>query len=192
MPKPRRRHGCHPLNSWGCFVLLEQSQLQPRAHWAVTTCPAEAAKLETISFPLRSKSCCHNSLQTPLPPPPWCQTFNSPPSSLSPLQNHLCSLEEPPLTIKFSFISPYLRLLVSTLELAPVLARLTALHGAQPPAQPSPPTRRPSAPPPIWEFGRQILTYSILLNICLGAGEGVCVLFGDGETLYDAVIARQR
>lgn len=70
---------------------------------------------------------------------------------------------------------------MSTLELAPLLAGHTALCGAQPPAQPSPPTRRPSAPPPISEFGRQILTYSIPLNICLGQEREPVVYLGMGR-----------
>lgn len=58
---------------------------------------------------------------------------------------------------------------MSTLELAPALACPAALHGAHTELLSSPPSQqRPSAPPPVWEFGRQILTYCIRLNICLG------------------------
>lgn len=114
------------------------------------SCQAAEAKLETTSCPLtpnpaatydpkRPVLCGAHPLTLPvLHPPrestiaPWkCPHFSS----------------SPPLR------APYL-LLVSTLELAPALARPMALHGAQPLAQPSDPPRATFSTTPclrIWQ-----------------------------------------
>lgn len=58
------------------------------------------------------------------------------------------------------------------------------------PAQPSyPPTFSTTSYFRIWQAN---IDLQHPVKHLFGAGEGACGVFGDGETLYDAVIARQR
>lgn len=101
-----------------------------------------AAKLETTSFPLTP-----NPTATYDPKHPRLCSFL--PVYTLPQESTIAPWKCPRFSSNPPLRAPYL-LLVSTLELAPALARPMALHGAQPLAQPSDPPRATFSTTPLF------------------------------------------